>query len=128
MMAPLRSAEHEVDRTTHCWDPQEIWERPPSTQETSMMGPWEAMPEIQKRPPSIQEMSMAGPLGGDAGDLGVPTINAENFDGGPLGGGAGDPGVPTINERNVDGGSPRMQCRRSESAHHQPKKHRRRTP
>jgi hypothetical protein len=110
--------------------------------------PWEALSEIWECPPPTQKMSMEGPVGGDAGDPGTLTINTKNVDGGPpweatseirehspskqkmstagpLRGDAGDPGAPTINAKNVNGGPPGRQCRRSSSAHHQRKKHRR---
>jgi hypothetical protein len=61
----------------------EAWERPPSTQKTSMVTPREAMLEIWERPPSTQKASTKGLLGGDARDPGVPTINVRNIDGGP---------------------------------------------
>jgi hypothetical protein len=97
----------------------EIRERPPSTQETSTVGPWEAMRKIRESPPLMQKMLIAGLLGGDAGDPGASTINAKKYRRwasweamteirecppstqetlmtGPLGGHAGDLGAPTI--------------------------------
>jgi hypothetical protein len=71
---------------------------------------------------------MVGPLGGDARDPRAPTINPKNVDGGPLGGGAEDPGAPTINAKNVNSGRPGRRCQRSESVHHQCKKHPWRAP
>jgi hypothetical protein len=58
----------------------ETREHPPSTQETSMAGLWEVMPEIRERPPSTQETSTVGSLGGDAEDPGASTINTRNID------------------------------------------------
>jgi hypothetical protein len=62
------------------------------------------MPEIWERAPSMQETSTVGPLGGDAKDLRAPIINERNVMADPLEGGPGDPGAPTINARNIDGG------------------------
>jgi hypothetical protein len=70
-------------------------------------GPLEVVSEVQERPPSTQKTSMADPLGGDAGGSGAPTINGKNI---------------------VDGRPAGVRCQRSESAHHQCKKHRRRAP
>jgi hypothetical protein len=42
---------------------------------------------------------------------------------GLLGGGTEGPIAPTINTKIINGGPPRRQYQRSESAHHQRKKH-----
>jgi hypothetical protein len=54
--------------------------------------PWDAVMEIWECPPSTQETSTAAPLGGDVRELGAPTVNAKNIDSGPpilRGGGGG---------------------------------------
>jgi hypothetical protein len=54
--------------------------------------PWDAVMEIWECPPSTQETSTAAPLGGDVRELGAPTVNAKNIDSGPpilRGGGSG---------------------------------------
>jgi hypothetical protein len=68
--------------------------------------PWEVLPEIRERPPSMLKMSTAGPLGG----------------------GVEDPGAPPINAKDINGGPSMKRWRRSESAHNQHKKYRRRAP
>jgi hypothetical protein len=42
----------------------EIQERPPSTRQTSMAGPWRVLTDIRERLPSTQQMSKSAPLGG----------------------------------------------------------------
>jgi hypothetical protein len=83
--------------------------------------------------------------GGEAGGPGAPAINTKNIDGRPQGGGVRGPGAPTINTKNVevppweavlevqeclpsmpkniDDRPHGRRCQRSESAHHQCKKH-----
>jgi hypothetical protein len=90
--------------------------------------PWEAVSEVRERPLSMQKTLTAGPLEDGARVSGAPTINVKNVNGEPLGGDAEGPGAPTINTKNVDGGLPGRRCRRSRSAHHQRKKHRRQAP
>jgi hypothetical protein len=59
------------------------------------------MSEIWERPPSTQKTSMTDPLGGDARDLRASTINEKILMVGPLGDGAEDPGAPTINVKKT---------------------------
>jgi hypothetical protein len=68
--------------------------------------PWEALLEVWERLSLSCRTSTAGHLGG----------------------GVRDPRAPTINVKNIFSGFPVRRCRRSESTHHQRKKHQRWTP